>query len=384
MIRLAFAIHSTRTWLGGINVILNLINSILLSPKFSSRIKIALFTDSKHKLNKFKLDKHIEIIESPELFKINFLCKIIDKISIILFSKTIYLEKILRKYNVDFITHTTFVTGKKSIAKSIVWIPDFQYIYFPELFSFKYRLLRKINTYIYKKHAFKILLSSKSALSDIKKICNIENKKIIISKFTFNLPKPKNLKKFSYLKKKYSINKNFFYLPNQYWFHKNHKAVIEAINIIKKKSNKNITVYSSGSKEDYRFKNNFENLFNLVKKYKLNKNYIYLGLIPYLDVMSLIYYSSAVINPSLFEGWSSTVEQAKAYNKKIILSDISVHREQKPKYSYFFHPKNFLILSKILIKINSSKKTLPKNIKLNLKKNIENYTNEYCKIILKN
>ena len=100
--------------------------------------------------------------------------------------------------------------------------------------------------------------------------------------------------------------------------------------------------------------------------------------------MSLIYYSSAVINPSLFEGWSSTVEQAKAYNKKIILSDISVHREQKPKYSYFFHPKNFLILSKILIKINSSKKTLTKNIKLNLKKNIENYTNEYCKIILKN
>ena len=314
----------------------------------------------------------------------NLLCKIIDKISIILFSKTIYLENKLRKYNVDFITHTTFVTGKKSLVKSIVWIPDFQYLYFPELFSFKYKLLRKINTYIYKEHAFKILLSSNSALSDIKRICNIQNKKLIVSKFIFNVPKPKNLKKFSYLKKKYSINRNFFYLPNQYWIHKNHKVVIEAINIIKKKSNKNITVYSSGSKEDYRFKNNFENLFNLVKKYKLDKNYIYLGLIPYLDVMSLIYYSSAVINPSLFEGWSSTVEQAKAYNKKIILSDISVHREQKPKYSYFFHPKNFLILSKILIKINSSKKTLTKNIKLNLKKNIENYTNEYCKIILKN
>ena len=135
MIRLAFVIHSTRTWLGGINVILNLINSILSSPKFSSRIKVALFTDSKIKLNKFKLNKNVEIIESPELFKINILCKIIDKISIILYSKTIYLEKILRKYNVDFITHTNFVTGKKIIVKSIVWVPDFQYIYFPELFS---------------------------------------------------------------------------------------------------------------------------------------------------------------------------------------------------------------------------------------------------------
>ena len=382
MIRLAFVIHSTRTWLGGINVILNLINSIS-SSKFCSKIKILLFTDSKVKLNKFKLNKNVEIIESPELFKINLFCKIIDKISIILSSKTIYLEKILKKHNVDFLTHTTFVTGKKSIAKSIVWIPDFQYLYFPELFSLKYKLLRKINTYIYNEHAFKILLSSKSALSDIKRICNIKKKKLIVSKFTFNVPKPKNLKKFSYLKKKYSLKRNFFYLPNQYWVHKNHKVVIEAVNIIKKKSNKNVIVYSSGSKNDYRFKNNFQNLFNLVRKYKLNKNYIYLGLIPYLDVMSLIYYSLAVINPSLFEGWSSTVEQAKAYNKKIILSNISVHREQKPKYSYFFHPKNSLNLSKILIKLNSPKKYLPKNVDLNLKKNIENYTNRYCKIIFK-
>ena len=382
MIRLAFVIHSTRTWLGGKNVILNLINSISYS-KFCSKIKILLFTDSKVKLNKFKLNKNVEIIESPELFKINLFCKIIDKISIILSSKTIYLEKILKKHNVDFLTHTTFVTGKKSIAKSIVWIPDFQYLYFPELFSLKYKLLRKINTYIYNEHAFKILLSSKSALSDIKRICNIKKKKLIVSKFTFNVPKPKNLKKFSYLKKKYSLKRNFFYLPNQYWVHKNHKVVIEAVNIIKKKSNKNVIVYSSGSKNDYRFKNNFQNLFNLVRKYKLNKNYIYLGLIPYLDVMSLIYYSLAVINPSLFEGWSSTVEQAKAYNKKIILSNISVHREQKPKYSYFFHPRNSLNLSKILIKLNSPKKYLPKNVDLNLKKNIENYTNRYCKIIFK-
>ena len=187
MIRLAFVIHSTRTWLGGINVILNLIDSILSSSKFNSKIKVVLLTDSKLKLNNFKLNKNVEIIESPELFKINLLCKIIDKISIILTNKTIYLEKILRKYNVDFITHTTFVTGKKSLIKSIVWIPDFQYLYFPKLFSFKYKLLRKINTYIYKEHAFKILLSSNSALSDIKRICNIQNKKLIVSKFIWKV-----------------------------------------------------------------------------------------------------------------------------------------------------------------------------------------------------
>ena len=157
--------------------------------------------------------------------------------------------------------------------------------------------------------------------------------------------------------------------------------MIKALNHIKKNSKKQIIVYSSGDRKDYRYKDNFKNLMNLVKKNKLNDNYIYLGLIPFIDVMSLIYYSTAVINPSLFEGWSSSVEQAKAYNKKIILSDISVHREQKPKNSFFFKPKDFLYLSNILIKLNSSNQILSKKINLDLKKNINKYTYNYCKII---
>ena len=117
-------------------------------------------------------------------------------------------------------------------------------------------------------------------------------------------------------------------MPNQYWLHKNHRVVIEALNRISKKSRENIIIYSSGSNQDYRNPQNFQNIIKLVSKYKLQKNYVYLGLIPFLDVMSLIYYSLAVINPSYFEGWSSSVEQAKAYNKKIILSQIDVHKEQ--------------------------------------------------------
>jgi len=126
------------------------------------------------------------------------------------------------------------------------------------------------------------------------------------------------------------------------------------------------------------------NLFNLnAKKYKLNKNYIYLGLIPYKDVMSLIYYSLAVINPSHFEGWSSTVEQAKGYNKKIILSNIKVHREQNPKNAFFFEPKNYLKLSKILIKLYSAKnKNFQAKYDKNLNNQLDKYIGKFCSVIL--
>jgi len=386
MIRLAFVIHFSRTWLGGMNVILNLINTIQNYKNIKSKLEIILLTNSKQKLKKFKIDKNVKIIENQELFKQNIFIKIIDKISLIFTGKTIFLEKILLKYKINYISHTTLITGNKSFTKSIIWIPDFQYLHFPNFFSLKYKILKKINLQIYKNHAYKILLSSNEAKKDLKKVCNISSNKILVNRFIFNLPKYNELKNFSYLKKKYSLKKNFFYLPNQYWIHKNHHVVIQALKKIKNESNKNIFIYSSGSKEDYRHPQNFKNLFELVNKYKLHKNYIYLGLIPFIDVLSLIYHSLAVLNPSYFEGWSSTVEQAKAYNKRIILSKIKVHKEQNPKYAYYFEPDDYIKLSRILLKINFSKK---QKSTFNKKKEISNddkvniYTKAYYQMILK-
>lgn len=46
----------------------------------------------------------------------------------------------------------------------------------------------------------------------------------------------------------------------------------------------------------------------------------------------------AIIQPSLFEGWSTVVEDAKAMNQCIIASDLSVHREQLADEGNFFNP----------------------------------------------
>ena len=54
MIKLGFFIHFNKTWLGGINVILNLINLISekSNDKIASKIKIIIFTNSKKKIKK--------------------------------------------------------------------------------------------------------------------------------------------------------------------------------------------------------------------------------------------------------------------------------------------------------------------------------------------
>ena len=56
----------------------------------------------------------------------------------------------------------------------------------------------------------------------------------------------------------------------------------------------------------------------------------------------------AVINPSFFEGWSTTVEEVKSVGKKIVLSDLEVHREQAPDSAYFFAPDDVKDLHEVL------------------------------------
>ena len=78
-----------------------------------------------------------------------------------------------------------------------------------------------------------------------------------------------------------------------------------------------------------------------MKYNNLFKFYKYLGTVTFKEVLSLIYHSVAVIQPSKFEGRSSTVEQAKSMGKKIILSNIDIHKEQNPLRGKYFSPDNF-------------------------------------------
>ena len=61
-----------------------------------------------------------------------------------------------------------------------------------------------------------------------------------------------------------------------------------------------------------------------------------LGIVARPVLESLMLNAVALINPSSFEGWSTTVEESKSLGLPIILSDIPVHLEQSPPLGRFF------------------------------------------------
>ena len=106
-------------------------------------------------------------------------------------------------------------------------------------------------------------------------------------------------------------------------------------------------------------------LKHIIHREHLEKQILFLGFISYEDVLRLSRYSIAVINPSLFEGWNTSVEEAKTIGKTCILSSIPTHIEQKPASVYYFDPNNAYALSSILLQVWSKHVTGP-DLKLEL------------------
>ncbi len=383
MIKLAFIINFDKNkWEGGFNVILNLINAILINKKKSKKINIFLIVPNKKILINYNVSKNVKIIEDEEITKPKHYKKFIDKIFLIFFNRTLFLETKLRKYGINIISHSNICTGKKSIAKSIIWVPDFQFFHFPNNFSLKYKILKKINLLIYSKYSDQILLSSNTAKNDLKKICYQAFNRALVNSFCFPESKKMNKSISRKILREYKIPNKFFYLTNQYWVTKNHKVVLKALKFLKKRNSK-IKIISTGFSQDYRFPNYFKSISKYINDNKLNNNFIYLGVVPDKIVKCLMHNCLAIINPSKFEGWNTSVEQGKAIGKKIILSNISTHKEQNPPNAKFFCVNNYLELARILnqtwSKGNNDKNIMHKFSSFN--NDFKNYGEKFLKII---
>ena len=368
-------------------------NLIYCINKFSKgKIEPVLIVRKKLNKDEKKEFKNLKLIKTDFFWNQSKWSRVWCKFKVILFGKSNNYEDFFKKNKINVLSHinvfnNNIILGKKSSVKTLSLVADFQHLYFPQNFPLKQRILRNINTHLSSKFSSKILLISNDAKKDLKKISLSGYDNSVINRFVFPPPIKKKIIKLENLKKKYNFSSNFFFLPNQYWAHKNHIVVLKALNYLRQKNkNNNILILSTGSNDDQKGFQNYERLKEFIAINKLKSNYKYLGIVPYHELMSLMYHSIAVINPSKFEGRSSTVEQAKSIGKKIILSKIKIHYEQNPKRGLFFYPDDNIKLAEILFnenkKFNKSKeKKFIKNSYLESNKNLLKYYNEYKKII---
>ena len=380
MIKVGFIGAVSKEWMGGLNYFNNLLFAI--DSLNNKELQIFVFVGKKTDEDIKNMFKRYGTVIEDSIFDRKSFKWFLMKLEQNIFKTNFLLENILKKYDIQVLSHTS-ITKFKNI-KTINWIPDFQHIHLPQMFSKKEIENRDKSFIQIIKESDVVVLSSFDALKDLRKFSSKYQNKVRVLQFV-SQPNSRyfelNENDKNNVLKKYDIKDEFFYMPNQFWKHKNHMIVFEAINELKKDGIQ-ICVVCTGHLADYRNKTYIDEIKNFIKINNLEKNIKLLGLVEYEDVFALIKFSKAVINPSLFEGWSSTVEECKSVGKNMILSDLDVHKEQYPNATFF--ERNSVESLKNILK-NYKKENIDSNIEsleIRTKKFADTYVS-ICNEVLK-
>lgn len=319
-------------WTGGVTYRVNLLKALKAHPTFDFK-NVFLIVSSKSDAAKMPIPES-QVLELPKPKGF------IDKIRCSLFkkylNKDVLMSRIVKDNNIDVIFPSYLKSGK---AKSIYWMPDFQFMHLPNFFTkqaikgFNIKLPKYFNL------ADSIVLSSQDAKNDFKKFSPEFLNKTRVMRFVAHVPGNVYEQSVDEISSEYHIPKKFMYMPNQFWAHKNHMVVFKALNILKERGITPFLVLT-GNPVDVRNPSYLAGMLETISKLGIRNQIAILGLIPHHLVYALMRHADFVINPSLFEGWSTTVEECKSLGKKMILSNLNVHQEQQPPNSAYFDPSN--------------------------------------------
>lgn len=338
------------TWLGGVLYIQNLIRAITQLPENETehiQLSLALFkknaqlaTPVKDLVSKVYYGSWAEY---AHLKTCKLMAEYINCVPL----------KTLNPRSYDFVYPD--LQGARSAYKWGAWVCDLQHLYLPYLFSQKQISSRNSELQRMADNAPVIVVSSKMAHIDFCKLYPKASERTKVMNFASLIDQKCLEDNPEVIRLKYNLPNRFFLISNQFWKHKDHNTVIEALATLKKRKILP-TVVCTGTLSDYRNPDYFNQLLSEIEKHELTQQFIILGSIPRNDQLQLMRRCIAVIQPSLFEGWSSVIEDARSLGKTVIASDFPVHIEQNPENSYLFERSNYEALSQLICQIYSEYK----------------------------
>jgi glycosyltransferase involved in cell wall biosynthesis len=373
-------------WIAGAYYISNLIHSLnLLEDEIKPELLILSYSkeefDSVCKLTKYpylkfkQLDKNDIWGSNYNLFE-----RLVNKVYRVFLRKNFVTREQTRKrlkVDVDFLFPAEDHIYFSKIKKKIFWIPDFQEHFLPQLFTEDLINRRKKYQQKLVEGGYPIVFSSYNALEHFDKIYPKSKSKTFVLQFAVTHPPFENVNIASLLKK-FDISKPYFFCPNQFWAHKNHMVVLKALACLKEKGITDILIVFSGKENDPRNPHYFTSLKKYVEENKIEDQVRFLGFIDRAEQLQIMNNAISVIQPSQFEGWSTTIEDAKSMGQFVIACDLGVNIEQLKQNALFFDSEDYQKLAEIL---KNFQLMPPEKILLNYKENNKNFGRTFFNIL---
>jgi len=224
--------------------------------------------------------------------------------------------------------------GWRSEIPAIAWFPDFQHRRMPHMFNRAAWWKRDLGFRAQVASSAAIMLSSEDAERDCLAAYPAAHGRTRVARFAVPVDSWLGADDAWARLRNQGITQDFVFLPNQLWQHKNHGLAIEAAGLLAQRGSQRL-ILATGHGEDPRCPGYRATLDARIAGLGAGDHFHLLGSVDHELVQAMTIGANALLNPSRFEGWSTTVEEAKAVGTPMLLSDLPVHREQAPKARFF-------------------------------------------------
>lgn len=341
-LKLGVIFNFSPLWMGGIIYVINLVKT-LNHLRDDEKPEVYLFYNPE--LKKFLHEFNYPYLTSVEW---NFPSVIKGNVKSWISGKNVFYDDLVTKYELDVVYPAkNFPVKTRTKAKLVAWFADLQHKYYPEFFSRMTIFHRNVRIFFMLRNTDDLVVSSKAVKDDFLKFYKIRKElKFHVFHFVSINDDYKNIN-ITELRAKYNLPEKYFLISNQFHKHKNHKVLLLTLARLKKQG---IIIHFAITGKFPKDPDSpyLVELHEIIEKNALQDQISLLGIIPREDQIQIMKNSQAVIQPSLFEGWSTVIEDAISLQVPVIASDLPVNIEQLGDSGIYFSPHDVEGLSVIL------------------------------------
>ena len=329
--RIAFTLFGGKEWFGGYNYLLNLLRTLCLHAR--ENLEPVLFVGPEVPDDQLQPLRRVgvEVCRAEQFDASRRRSRLLA--SLVLGKDTVA-ETLFRQYRIDAVFEHATYFGWRFCLPTIAWLGDFQHRNLPGMFSVQSYWRRELGMRAQIMSGRALMVSSETAKRECIRYFDVSPERIHVVRFAVSIEPASLFADPEVVRRRYGLPVSYFMVPNQFWKHKNHRLLLEAMTL----ANSKCLVVSTGYQGDPRHPGHFPSLLRYIEANNLGDRFRMLGIVPLEDVYALMRGAIAVLNPSLSEGWSTTVEEARSLGVPLLLSDIPVHREQMGSSARYVSP----------------------------------------------
>lgn len=252
-----------------------------------------------------------------------------------------YIER--EKFDVvHFPTQQAYLTSVPSIYQP--W--DLQHVHYPSFFSERDLAIRDLYYRAFCAQARMVCVQAEWTRQDVIQSYGVSANKVAVIPWgsTFEAYSAPSVKTLDATRKRYALPKDFFFYPAVTWPHKNHAVLLRALSVLKKRDGRVVHVYLTGSVTEYN-----TSLEAMAEALEVSEQVHRLGFVTTDELQSIYASATAMVFPSLFEGFGLPLLEAFHAGLPVLSSNATVLPEIAQDAALYFDPNSEVELADQMI-----------------------------------